>query len=276
MDYTVAGMGAVATTFADIGVLMTPILKVLFILLVGCIAIKLVIKIVDKAFMKTSLDPSLIKFVIKAAKILMWIFVALAALDAVGITTTGIVAAMSAAAVGVAVALKDSLNNVAGGIILLFAPRFATGDYIEAGGNEGTVLSVDLLHTTVRTADNKQISIPNGVLINSHIINYSHEQSRRVDITFTISYDADVEAAKKAALDVINAHPLVINEPSEPFVRIGGYSDSAVELVTKSWTKNEDYWTVYYDLMEQIREAFDAHGVEMPFNQLDVHIKSDD
>lgn len=260
----------------DIGVLLTPIFKVFFILLVGYIAIRIIIKILEKTFNKTNLDPSLIKFVIKTIRILMWIFVALAALDAVGITTTGIVAAMSAAAVGVAVALKDSLNNVAGGIILLFAPRFVTGDYISAGGNEGTVLSVDLLHTTVKTVDNKQVSIPNGILLNSHITNYSHEDKRRVDITFNISYEADVETAKKTVLDTIKAHPLVINEPDEPFVRVGGYGDSSVAVVTRSWTTNENYWIVYYDLLEQVRAALDKNNIEIPYNQLDIRIRNSD
>lgn len=273
MDASLSLMG-MGTAFAAIGVLLSPVLKVIFILIIGLIVIKLVMKVVEKAFAKTKLDPSLIKFVTKAAKIIMWVFVALAALDAIGVSTTGIIAAMSAAAVGVAVALKDSLNNVAGGIILLFAPRFATGDYIAAGGDEGTVLSVDLLHTTIKTVDNKQVSIPNGALLNSHIINYSHESKRRVDITFTISYEADVEVAKKAALEAIKAHPLVTNDPEEPFVRIGGYGDSSVNLVTRSWTTNADYWTVYFDLMEQIRAALDENNIEIPFNQLDVHIKN--
>ncbi|MBQ9973166.1 MAG: mechanosensitive ion channel [Firmicutes bacterium] len=267
------GMG-IATTLTALGVILSPVLKVLFILIVGLIVIKVVTKVLGKAFEKTKFDPSLIRFVLKAARIIMWIFVALSALDAIGVATTGIVAAMSAAAVGVAVALKDSLNNVAGGIILLFAPRFATGDYIAAGGDEGTVLAVDLLHTTIKTVDNKQVSIPNGLLLNSHIINYSHEPKRRVDITFTISYDADVEIAKKAALEVIKAHPYTMNDPAEPFVRIGGYGDSAVDLVTRTWTTNEHYWDLYFDLMEQIRVALDENNIEIPYNQLDVRIKN--
>lgn len=203
---------------------------------------------------------------------MLYIFVVVAGLNSIGVSTSGIVAALSAGAVAVAVALKDSLSNVAGGILLLLSPRFATGDYIAAGGDEGTVLTVDLLHTTVLTFDKRQVSIPNGVLINSHITNYSREESRRVEVNFPISYEADMETAKRVASETIGNHPLVLTDP-EPFVRVGGYEDSSVKLVIRVWCKTEDYWTVYYDLMEQIRVAFDKNGIEIPFNQLDVHIK---
>ncbi len=254
---------------------LLPILKMAGILLVGYFLIRVIKKILTRAFRKSKLDPSLVKYSIKAITVLLYVFVILAALDALGVSTGGVVAALSAGAVAVGIALKDSLSNVAGGLWLLFSPRFSTGDYIAAGGDEGTVTSVEILHTTLQTPDAKIVSIPNGALINSHIINYTQNNQRRVDITFPIPYEADVNLAKQVAYDTIMDHPLILTEPAEPFVRIHSYGDSAVNLVTRVWCKNENYWTLYFDLIENIREAFVEKGIEIPYSQLDVHIKNE-
>ncbi len=259
-------------TWNSIWAILAPFAKMALILIIGHFVIVYLLKLINKGFKKSKFDESLTKFLSKAIKIVLYLMVVISALNAIGVSTSGIVAALSAGAVAVAVALKDSLSNVAGGILLLLSPRFATGDYIAAGGDEGTVLSVDLLHTTVLTFDKRQVSIPNGVLINSHITNYSREESRRVEISFPISYEADIETAKRVACEAILSHPLVLADP-EPFVRVGSYGDSSVNLVTRTWCKTEDYWTVYYDLMEQVRAAFDENGINIPYNQLDVYIK---
>ena len=260
--------------FEKIWAYASPVVKMVLILVVGHYVIVYLRKIVKKALeAKGHFDQSFVKFVDKALNIVAHVLIILSALTAVGISTTGLVAAFSAAAVGIAVALKDSLGNVAGGILLLIAPRFSTGDFVEAGGSSGTVLNVDLMHTTLLTPDRKQINIPNGVLVNSQIINYSKEEKRRLDITFPISYECDVEVAKKVAMDTIMKHPLTQTDPAEPFVRIHSYGDSAVNLVTRVWCNAADYWTLHFDLTEQIREEFDKNGIGIPFNQLDVHIK---
>lgn len=252
-----------------------PFVKMLGILLIGHFLIVYLQKAVSRSLNKSKLDESLIRFTHKAVNIVLHLLVIISALTAIGVSTTGLIATFSAVAVGVSVALKDSLSNVAGGILLLLSPRFSTGDYISAGGDEGNVISVDLLHTTIRTIDSKQISIPNGVLINSHIINYSCENKRRVDIVFPISYGADIKKAKELAIGVLKNHPLTLSEPEEPFVRVRSYGDSAVNLLTRVWCKTDDYWNVYYDLIENIREIFDENGICIPYNQLDIHIKED-
>lgn len=250
-----------------------PFVKMSLILIIGHFLIVYLQKIFERASEKSKLDPSLIRFTHKTINIILHLLLIISALTTIGVSTTGLVAAFSAVAVGVSVALKDSLSNVAGGILLLISPCFSTGDYISANGDEGTVISVDLLHTTILTIDNKQISIPNGALINSHIINYSHENNRRVDIIFPISYEADIKQAKQLAIDIIENHPLTLHEPEEPFARVKSYGDSAVNLLTRAWCRTENYWNVYYDLTENIREAFEENGISIPFNQLDVHIK---
>lgn len=263
-------------TFAAIWNVVFPFIKMALILLIGHLIIGYVVKLLDKAISKSKLDASLIKYILKATNIVLHVFIILSALNSIGISTTGLLAALSAAAVGIALALKDSLGNVAGGILLLISPRFSTGDYVSAGGSEGTVTAVDLLHTTVLTVDSRQVSIPNGVLINSHIINYSCENKRRVDIAFSVDYGTDIEKAKKVIFDTISAHPLVVKEPSAPFVRVSGYEDSAITIATRSWCATADYWNVYFDLLEQVKTALDANGINIPYNQLDIHIKKED
>lgn len=258
--------------WAAIWAIVLPIIKVVAIIVIGHILIVYSVKLVKRGFEKSKLDPSLTSFLTKTIRIVLYILVAVSALGSVGISTTGIIAALSAAGLAVAVALKDSLSNVAGGILLLVAPRFSTGDFIEAGGDSGTVVKVDLLHTLIRTVDNRQVSIPNGVLINSHITNYSREAIRRVDISFQISYESDSQRAKEIALEAIRAHSCALCEP-EPMARVSGYSDSAVDIVTRTWCKSEDYWTLYFDLMEKVRAAFEENGISIPYKQLDVHIK---
>lgn len=259
-------------TLENLMKLATPLVKILFILVVGHFVILYAVKLFRRMLSKTKLDVSLVSFLTKTVRIVLYVLMIVSALSSIGISTTGIIAALSACGLAVAVALKDSLSNVAGGILLLLVPRFATGDFIDAAGNAGTVLRVDLLHTMIRTPDNRRISIPNGVLINSHIINYSHEAKRRVDINFTVSYDADVEKAKSVILEVINAHPMVLKEDA-PMARVSGYKDSSVEIISRAWCNSADYWNVYFDVMENVRVAFDKNGIEIPYNQLDVHIK---
>ena len=251
-----------------------PLIKMILILIIGHVVIAFIMKIIKRALSKTKLDKSFTTFIAKSFKIIMNILVILSALNSIGISTTGILAAMSAAAVAVAVSLKDSLSNVAGGILLLIAPRFSTGDYIETSGDSGTVLSVDLLHTTIRTPDNRQISIPNGALVNSHITNYSRENTRRVDMTFCISYESDADLAVKIIKKTIASHPAIIDEPAEPMVRVHSYGDSSVKIIARGWCKSSDYWDVYFDLTEQARRALEENNIYFPYNQLDVHIKN--
>lgn len=260
--------------WSEVLVWAIPLIKMILILIAGRFVIAFIMKIITKALDKSKLDSSFAAFLSKTVRIIMNILIILSALNSIGISTTGILAAMSAAAVAVAVSLKDSLSNVAGGILLLISPRFATGDYIEADGNGGTVLSVDLLHTTIRTPDNRQISIPNGILVNSHITNYSIEDTRRVDMTFSVAYESDADLAVEIIKKAMTSHPAVIDEPAEPMVRVHSYSESSVKIVARAWCKSSDYWDVYFDLTEQARRALEENNIYFPYNQLDVHIKN--
>lgn len=253
--------------------LLGPLLKAALILAAGHVLIVYLVRLLNRALKRTSLDQSLIRFLGRAASIAAHVLVVLSALTVLGVSTTGVIAALSALAVGVSVALKDSLGNVAGGILLLISPRFVTGDFISADGDEGKVVDVDLLHTTIRTPDNRQVSIPNGALINSHIINFSREPLRRVDLTIPISCDADTETAKRVALEVLGSHPMALREPDAPFARVRGYEDGAAQLALRVWCKTENYWPLYHDLLEQIGVRFAESGIAIAPKRIEVQVK---
>ena len=251
-----------------------PIIKILLILVVGHFAVVYILKWTRKALQKSNVDESLARFCAKVINIVLHIFIVLSALNSIGVSTNGIIAAFSAAAIAVSLGLKDSLSNVAGGILLIISPCFSTGDYISANGESGNVLSIDLLHTRIQTVDGKIVNIPNGVLINQSIVNYSRNGVRRVDLLFSVPYDIDVEIAKRLAQEVLKNNKMVLSKPDEPFARVMNYGDSAVELAVRAWCSAENYWAVYFDLTEQVRAKLAENGIEIPFNQLDVHIKN--
>ena len=249
------------------------LLKAALILIIGHYAVVFIIKLLTKSFEKVKMDVSLEKFFLKVVNIALHIIVLLSALNAMGISTTGLLAALSGAVVAVALALKDSLGSIAGGIIILLTKRFETGDYIEINGDEGTVTQVDLMHTTLKTLDNRHIVIPNAVAVNSRIIDYSSEDTRRLDIVFQIGYGDNPEKAKQIILDAVKNHSMSLNEPDEPFARVTGFGDSAVEITLRVWCERANYWQLKFDLLEQIKAEFDKNGISIPYNQLDVHIK---
>lgn len=241
----------------------TPYLKMVAVLIVGHILIRYLIKILKRALGKTKFDNSLVGFISKALNISLHALLIISALNIIGVQTSGILATLSAVAIAVSVALKDSLSNVAGGMLMLIVPRFQTGDYIEAGANQGTVVGVDLLHTKLLTSDNKQVIIPNGTLMSGSIINYTREEKRRVDIPFDVPSSADVETVKQIILSTISSNAKVVTDPESPIVRIQKCKGATVEIISQSWCKTEDYQTVYYDLIEQVRKTLDENGIKI-------------
>lgn len=249
------------------------LLKALLILIIGHYAVVFILKLLTKSFERVKMDISLEKFFLKVANITLHIIVLLSALNALGISTTGLLAALSGAVVAVALALKDSLGSIAGGIIILLTKRFETGDYIEINGDEGTVTQVDLMHTTLKTLDNRHVVIPNAIAVNSRIVDYSSEDLRRLDIVFGIGYSDDSKKAEQIILDTVKNHSMSLNEPDEPFARVTGFGESAVEITLRVWCERVNYWQLKFDLLEQIKAEFDKNGISIPYNQVDVHIK---
>ncbi len=250
-----------------------PLIKMLAVLIVGFALSSVAYKLIIKFSSKTNFDPSLERFFARSAKIAIIVLTVISALGILGIPTTGLIAGISAVAAAVALALQGSLSNIAGGIFLLMTHPFRTNDFIDIGGSTGTVKDIQLIHTVIVTPDNKEIIMPNGVVVNSTVINYSNSETRRVDLVFSISYDNDARKAEEIILKTALNHELALTDPA-PFVRESAHSASSINITARIWCKAENYWTVYFDLIEKVRDAFNENGIAIPYNQLDVHINN--
>ncbi len=256
--------------------LSTEGLKLVFGLIVLFILFK-VINAISRRFKKNlekkNRDKTITVLGYKAIRYGLKGLVLLGFLGFVGIDTAGIGTVIGSLGVGIGLAVNGTLSNFAGGIVILVMRPFGIGDYIEAQGEGGTVEEIGIFYTQIVTPDNKVVYIPNGSLSNGTMINYSKKDLRRVDFTFSISYDEDFEKAKKVIREVIENTPNALLDPM-PFVRVVSHGESTINISTKVWTENAHYWDVYFDMMEAIKKNFDSANIEIPYNQLDVHIKN--
>ncbi len=191
----------------------------------------------------------------------------------VGIDTSGLAALAVSVGACIGLALNGAVSNLAGGILIILSRPFKVDDYIEAQGHSGTVEDIHITYTKIITPDNKVVFLPNGPLSSGDIVNYSVKETRRVDFTFSIGYQNDYEKAKTIILDICNSHDLVLKDPA-PMVRVSDHVESSINLVTRTWVNSADYWTVKFDITEAVKTAFDKSGIEIPYNQIDVHLKN--
>jgi len=188
-----------------------------------------------------------------------------------GIETTSFIAVLGAACLAIGLALQGSLANFAGGVLILIFRPYKVGDFVEAAGQSGIVKSIEIFSTVLTTGDNKTIILPNGSISNSAVINYSTQETRRVDLVFGIGYDDDIRKAKDLLGALINADKRILKDP-EPMVVVSNLGDSSVDITTRSWVNAADYWGVYFDLVENVKLAFDEEGISIPYPQTDVHL----
>lgn len=240
-------------------------------IVIGFAIVNMVIRTLDKTLTRGKIDMSLRSFIKSVSSFALKGLVFIIAADMIGIPPTAFIAVLSAAGLAIGLALRDSLSNFAGGVLILVFRPFNVGDFIDLGGYSGTVKDIQLLYTALNTTDNKRITIPNGELANGKIINYSVEDNRRLDLVFGVSYDDDIEKVKQILSKVIIEHPMSFKDP-EPLIRVVTYADSSIDFAIKVWCKREDYWTLHYDLHEQIKNAFDKEGVTIPFPQTQVNV----
>lgn len=221
---------------------------------------------------KRHADPMVTGFLSSLLSTLLRIMLLLSVAGMVGIETTSFIALIGAAGLAVGLALQGSLANFAGGVLILFLRPFRAGDYIEAQGTAGTVESIMIFHTLLRTADNKVIILPNGSLSNGTITNYSRKPTRRVDINVGIDYTDDIKKARSILLGLAAADQRVLKDP-EAVVYLTSLGDNSVNLSLRMWTNSADYWGVFFTVQEQMKEAFDREGISFPFPQRTVHIQ---
>ena len=244
----------------------------LAIILAGYIVIRIICGVVRRGLNKSKLDEALHSFIINCIRIILWVIVLITALDYLGVPISAFLTALGAAGVAVALALKDSLGNFAGGILIILSKPFKKGDYIEDYQTAGQVEKIDLLYTTLVTFDNKVITVPNGKLANSTIVNYTKSDSRRVDCTFSVTYKDDIIKVKDILQVVAESDPLIFAEPA-PLIGVARQGEGKMEIDLKVWCKTDDYTDVKYYLQEQVKLAFDEAGISMAYPQMEVQLK---
>ncbi len=247
------------------------IIGAVLILIIGRILSNILGSLVSKALTKGKLEPSLVGFLVSLTKIAVIVFSVIAALAKFGVETTSFVAVLGAVGFAVGFALQGSLGNFAAGVMILLFKPIKVGDLVETSGFLGTISEIGLFVTIMNTLDNRRIIIPNGKLTSDVINNLNANGLRRVDMTAGISYDDDMNLAKRLCMEVMEKHPHVLKEPA-PAVAISEMGDSSVNLVVRPWTNPDYYWDVHFDVTQGIKEAFDANGISIPFPQRDVHM----
>lgn len=240
-------------------------------LIVGLWIVKRISKFFNKSLEKKEVDPSLRPFLSSMVNTLLKVFLVVSVLSMMGIEMTSFVAILGAAGLAVGLALSGTLQNFAGGVIILILKPFKVGDFIEAQGYSGSVSSIQIFNTILKPPDNKTIIIPNGGLSTGALTNYSTEPTRRVDWTVGIGYGDDIEKARKILLDILTSDERVFKDPA-PFIQVSALADSSVNLATRVWVNSGDYWPVSMETNEKIYNEFNKQGINIPFPQMDVHV----
>lgn len=242
-------------------------------LIIGMWIISIIRSTLRKRFEKRNVDPSLRGFLNSMIGIVLKMMLWISVIGMMGVQMTSFIAILGAAGLAVGMALSGTLQNFAGGVIILLFKPFKVGDYIDAQGHAGTVSEIQIFNTILKTPDNKTIIIPNGGLSTGSMTNYSTEQQRRVDFTFGIAYGDDVEKAKQVLMKLIKADERILNEPAEPFIAVSELANSSVNLVVRVWANASSYWGIYFDMHEKVYKTFAKEGLQIPFPQMDVHLQ---
>lgn len=239
------------------------LLQALVVLVIGKFVIGKFVKLAAKSKAVNKMETTVKTFALSLIKIALWVVLLISVIEIIGIPMTSVVAVLASAGVAVGLALQGALSNVAGGIMIILFRPFKAGDYIDAAGVQGTVKAVTIVYTVLVTVDNKRITIPNGSLMNANVINYSAEENRRVDLSFKCGRDEHPAKIQKMLMDAALEHELVLKDPV-PFARISTVTNEGVSYDLRAWSKTEDYWTVYHDLLQAIMERFAAEGISGP------------
>ena len=245
--------------------------KAIAIFYIGKFLVRLLLKAVSKIMHKQEVDDTLESFVLSLSRIILMLFVIIAAVGALGIQTTSFIAVLGAAGLAIGLALQGSLSNFASGVLIVLFRPYKVGDFVEAAGVAGVVVHVEILTTIFKTGDNKQVIVPNGQVMGSVITNYSANDTRRVDMVIGVSYDDDLDKVRATLEELIAADDRVLAEPAHKSA-VSELADSSVNFSVRPWVKSEDYWGVMFDMTEAIKKRFDADGISFPYPQQDVHL----
>lgn len=240
-------------------------------ILIGMLFARIIHNGLHSMLSKRGLDSTIVDFVSYMVKYVVVAFVLIAALSRIGVQTTSFIALIGAAGLAIGLALQGSLSNFASGVLIIVLRPFKAGEYIEAAGTAGSVESVQIFATTLVTFDNKFVVVPNSAILGGNIINYSRKATRRIDLVIGVSYNANLQQTKAVLEKVLKDNAGVLEAPSMQ-VAVAELGDSSVNFVVRPWVKSADYWDVRFALIEEIKDALDAQGIEIPFPQMDVHM----
>jgi len=255
-----------ATTYA------IKIVVSILILLVGFKIIKSIVKAMKKSKALSRLDDGVRTFFTSFTSIALKAFLIISVIGILGFPMTSVITILGSAGVAIGLALQGSLSNIAGGLIVLIFKPFTVGDFISLGDTSGTVDEIGIFYTKLITPDNRKIVFPNSAISNQTIVNVNAKSTRRVDFEFSCGYDDNLEETKKILLDIASNHPLALKTPA-PEVHLSKYGDSAISFVVRVWCNTPDYWTINFDINEQVKREFDKNNISIPYPQVDVHIK---
>ncbi len=248
------------------------IIKFIVIAVIGYIVIKVIMLIFNKSKSIVKIDPNVGSFLKGLIKFLLYAVYIIMLLTLIGIPITTFVAMLGAVGLAIALALQGNLSNFASAILILMFKPFVVGDYIECKGDSGSVRDIQLLFTTIITPDNKKVTIPNSDLINSSVINYTSEDTRRIDLIFSAGYESDVKIVKDVLTNVVANHEKILTNP-EPIIRLAKHGDFSLDYDLKVWVNTFDYWDVLYDLEESVRQEFNKNNIEIPFPQREMLVR---
>lgn len=244
---------------------------ILLIILAAVVVSRVVLALVGRALAKSKLDPALARVVRTAVKFIVGVVCVLLICETLGVEITSLIALFSVVGLALSLAVQGVLANLAGGITILGARPFRVGDFVEMDGVTGTVKEVALMYTKLDTTDNKLVYIPNKIVSEAKVVNFSQEGTRRLELTFSASYDSPIDQVKEAALSMLAAQPLVLDDPA-PVVGVAKYGASAIEYNLWAWCQGADYWSAFYAVNEGLKKALDAAGLEMTYDHLNVHM----
>ncbi|EGU29203.1 small-conductance mechanosensitive channel [Vibrio ichthyoenteri ATCC 700023] len=247
------------------------IISAVLILFIGNIVAKMVANSVAKMLEKKKMDKAVIEFIHGIVRYTLFVIVLIAALSRIGVQTASVVAVIGAAGLAIGLALQGSLSNFAAGVLIVGFRPFKSGDYVEVGGVAGSVEAIQIFQTVLKTPDNKMVVVPNAGVIGSPITNYSRHDTRRVDLTIGVSYSSDLKLTKKVIQEALEKDERILKD-HDITIGVVALADSSVNFVVRPWCKTADYWDVYFDSNQAIKEALDANGIEIPFPQMDVHL----
>jgi len=246
------------------------LIKALLIFIIGRYIIKLINKIIKRILARRDIEMSVKTFVGSLVNVVLTILLIISVVGALGVQTTSFAALLASAGVAIGMALSGNLSNFAGGLIVLLFKPFKVGDYIEAQGTGGTVKEIQIFHTILVTVDNKTVYIPNGALSSGAVVNFSRQDTRRIEWTFGVDYGENYDKVKQVIESILARETRILSDPV-PFIALNTLADSSVNVIVRVWVKSENYWNVYYDINQAVYTTFNEQGIDFPFPQLTIH-----